>query len=188
MTHRTLRLLLAMLLSADALSGQGIHVSIGGGLYVNPDGGPGSTDVGPTIQVGLAIPLTSRLDLTLDAGFARTDFNVGVDEVHRNVNTVLVGLEASLLTGRTTLRLGIAGGVIGEDDVSETDPAFTSSTRWSGALSPGLEIGRRVGDRLELFFGVRDDITGLFNAVFDPSESAVRHRTTTVVGLRIGSR
>ena len=162
MTHRTLLLFLSMLLFADGLSGQGMHGTFAGGLFLDPDGGPSSTQVGPTVHVGLGIPLTSRLHLTLDAGLARTDFRVGMDELHRNVNTVLVGLEASLLTGPTTLRLGIAGGVIGEDDVSETDPTFTSSTRWSGALSPGLEIGRRIGDRLELFFGVRDDITGLF--------------------------
>jgi hypothetical protein len=185
MTHYRFLLLLAILSSAECLQGQGLHVTIGGGLYVDSDGGSGSTEVGPTIQLGVGVPLSTRLDLNFDVGLSRKDFRVGVDELHRNAWAVLVGLEAPLVTGQTSLALELAGGISGEDDVSETDPTFTSSTRWSGVLSPGLKIERRAGDRVELFLGIRDHITGMFNAAFDRSESAVRHRIVTVVGVRL---
>jgi hypothetical protein len=79
------------------------------------------------------------------------------------------------------LLLGI--GALFWDDVSETDPAFRSSANGEEMFLPGVELRWPLGNEFGVSLSVRDQLTGWWDAIIDPSEGQLNHRLIIAAGM-----
>ena len=141
------------------------------------------TQIGPGLTGEVEVSAEQRLSYSAVISLARTDFPVGADELHRNFGAVALGVR--LMQDREGPSFGVLLGVgaLFWDDVSETDPGFRSSASAEEMLLPGVELRWPMGDSLGLSFSFRDQLTGWWNAILDPSEGEVGHRLMIAAGV-----
>ncbi len=141
------------------------------------------TEVGPALSGELILSPQEARSYFLGLTIARTDFPVGVDELHRNWGTAALGLRFALPAEKISLRFSLGVGFLVFDDVSETDPGFRSSANWEELLLPGIEGSIPLRGRWHFRVVAQDMVTGWWNALIDPDEGAVGHRFLISVGL-----
>ena len=144
------------------------------------------TELGPGITGEVELRAASLVSYTAVVSLARTDFPVGADDLHRNFGSVAFG--ARLMPGGEgpTVGLLLGIGALFWDDVSETDPGFRSSANGEEMLVPGVELRWPVRGGLGVSLSVRDQLTGWWNAILDPSEGELNHRLMIGLGLYHG--
>jgi hypothetical protein len=176
------RVLAVTILAAmpGALSAQ-TKWSVGPTLWVDTDFD--GTEMGPGINLGISSGPAQGSAFTIDLGFARTDFPVASDELHRNHASISIGgrLMASAGGGAVGVTLGL--GALVWDDLNETDPGFRSSANAEELVVPGILARFPLTESwgVEVFF--RDQISGWYNSIIDPDEFALAHRFVIGVGL-----
>lgn len=141
------------------------------------------THVGPGVTGEVELRGERELSFAGVVAVARTDFEVGPDNLHRNHGMAAVA--ARWMRESTGPSLGFLFGVgaIFWDDVSETDSAFRSGANGAGVLLTGLELRLPMSERFGASISVRDAITGLVNGIADPSERDIEHRFLLSAGI-----
>jgi hypothetical protein len=157
--------------------------SVGPMLWVDTDFN--GTEVGPGINIGVSSGPERGSAFTMDLGFARTDFPVASDDLHRNHASISIG-------GRLMTRAGGGGGAVGVtlgigalvwDDLNETDPGFRSSANAEELLVPGILARFPLTEACGVEVFLRDQISGWYNSIIDPDEFALAHRFILGVGI-----
>ena len=140
-------------------------------------------------QVGLGI--TGEIEVKAEAVLsysvviflARTDFPVGEDELHRNFGSIAFGARLMRDGERPSVGFLLGIGALFWDDLSETDAAFRSSANAEEMLLPGIELRWPLGGGLGVSLSIRDQLTGWWNAILDPSEGQIGHRLVIAAGV-----
>lgn len=142
-----------------------------------------STKAAPGVFVDGWLHADRTVSWGATAGYARSDFPVGADELHRHHGWVVFAGRAR--TSATDSGIGVSFGVgaLAWDDISESDPAFRSSADLEALIVPGLEVHLGGTESLRIVAHVRDQITGWFDAFLDPEEGALQHRIVIGVGV-----
>ncbi len=143
-------------------------------------------EVGPGLSATVTLVPTRLVSYFALASVARTDFPVGLDELHRNFGAAAVGVRLAPPTEGPRLGFTLGLGVIAWDDVSETDAGFRSSANAEEMIVPGVELSIPVGSSWRMTVAARDQMSGWWYAVFDPSEYGLSHRIIFSVGLGSG--
>jgi hypothetical protein len=171
--------------SWSPLAAQGLGWSIAPSVILDTEFADG-TELGPGITGEIELRAASLVSYTAAVSFARTDFPVGVDDLHRNFGSVAFG--ARLMPPREGPSVGLLLGIgaFFWDDVSETDPGFRSSADAEEMLVPGLELRWPIRDGFGVTLSVRDQVTGWWWAIIDPSEGELNHVLMIGVGLYHG--
>ena len=159
--------------------------SVGPTLWVDTDFN--GTEVGPGINIGVSSGPERGSAFTMDLGFARTDFPVASDELHRNHASISIG-------GRLMTRAGGGGGAVGVtlgigaylwDDLNETDPGFRSSANAEELLVPGILARFPLTEAWGVEAFLRDQISGWYSSIIDPDEFALAHRFILGVAIHV---
>jgi len=116
------------------------------------------------------------------AGYARADFPVGQDELHRHHGWAALSVRARTSAG-SAVGVSLGLGALAWDDVNETDSAFRSSADLEMILLPGIEVRLGGSDSVEFVAHVRDQVSGWVDAILDPEEGAFQHRMLIGVGI-----
>ena len=159
--------------------------SVGPTLWVDTDFN--GTEVGPGINIGVSSEPERGSAFTMDLGFARTDFPVASDDLHRNHASISIG--GRLMTraggggggGAVGVTLGI--GALVWDDLNETDPGFRSSANAEELLVPGILARFPLTEAWGVEVFLRDQISGWYHSIIDPDEFALAHRFILGVGI-----
>ena len=161
--------------------------SVGPTLWVDTDFN--GTEVGPGINIGVSSGPERGSAFTMDLGFARTDFPVASDDLHRNHASISIG--GRLMTraggggggggGAVGVTLGI--GALVWDDLNETDPGFRSSANAEELLVPGILARFPLTEAWGVEVFLRDQISGWYHSIIDPDEFALAHRFILGVGI-----
>jgi hypothetical protein len=136
----------------------------------------GGTELGPAVSLEASVPAGRPMSYVLLLTLARTDFLVASDELHRNFASAALGIRLMTRGEGLTFGVTLGAGLLVSDDVNETDPDFRSSARGEELLVPGVEARFEVGESWGFTAFARDQVTGWFNAVFDPEEGELSHR------------
>ena len=144
---------------------------------------PEDTRIGPGITAEIEAMPEGILSYSAVVSLARTDFSSGADDLHRNFGSFTLGARLMRDGERPSLGLLIGIGALFWDDLSETDPGFRSSANAAELLLPGVELRWPLGGGLGVSLSVRDQLTGWWNAILDPSEGRVDHRFVISAGL-----
>ena len=139
--------------------------------------------IGPGLTGEIEVNAERRLSYSAVLSLARTDFPVGADDLHRNFGAVSLGLR--LMADGEGPSVGVLFGIgaLLWDDLSETDPGFRSSANGEEMLLPGVELRWPISSSLGLSFSLRDQVTGWWGAIVDPSEGDLSHRLMIALGL-----
>ena len=161
--------------------------SVGPTLWVDTDFN--GTEVGPGINIGVSSGPERGSAFTMDLGFARTDFPVASDDLHRNHASISIG--GRLMTraggggggggGAVGVTLGI--GALVWDDLNATDPGFRSSANAEELLVPGILARFPLTEAWGVEVFLRDQISGWYHSIIDPDEFALAHRFILGVGI-----
>ena len=176
--------LTALLVAPDSrASAQGFGWGIAPSAIIDTEFTDGA-QVGPGLTGEIEVGAENLLSYSAVVSLARTDFSVGPDELHRNFGSVALGVRL-MREGweRPSVGLLLGIGALFWDDLSETDPAFRSSANAEEMLLPGVELRWPLGSELGVSFSVRDQLTGWWNALLDPSEGELNHRLIIAAGL-----
>ncbi len=141
------------------------------------------TQVGPGFIGELEIKAERTLSFSALLSVARTDFPVGADDLHRNFGAIALGVRWMRDGEGPVVGGSLGAGALFWDDLSETDPGFQSSANGEEMLLPGIELRWPLSSTLGLSLSVRDQVTGWWNAILDPSEGEVSHRLLIAAGL-----
>ena len=141
------------------------------------------TQIGPGITGEIEMKADEVLSYSAIVSLARTDFPVGPDDLHRNCGSITLG--ARLMRDGELPSFGVLLGIgaLFWDDISETGPGFRSSANAEELLVAGAELRWPFGGGLGVSLSVRDQLTGWWNAILDPSEGRLNHRFLVAAGL-----
>jgi hypothetical protein len=168
--------------SRTPVSAQGLGWAIAPAAVIDTDVTE-DTRISPALTGEIEVKAQALLSYTAAISVARTDFPVGPDDLHRNSGSVALGVRLMRDGARPSVGVLLGIGASFWDDVSETDPAFRSSAHAEEMLMPGVELRWPLGGGSGITFSVRDQMTGWWNALLDPSEGDVGHRLFLGVGL-----
>ncbi len=141
------------------------------------------TEAGPGLSGSVTLLPNQTLSYFLNVTVARTDFPVGVDDLHRNWGIAAVGLRLARSGERQRVGISLGLGAVVFDDVSETDPGFRSSANAEEMLQLGVEGSIPLNESLHLRLALQDMVTGWWNAIIDPSEGNLNHRFQLSLGV-----
>lgn len=167
------------------VSAQGLGWGVATSAIIDTEFTDGA-EVGPGLTGEIEVQAEGLLSYSVVISVARTDFPVAADELHRNLGAVALGVRLMRDREGPSVGLVLGIGALFWDDVSETDPAFRSSAQAEEMLLPGVEVRWPLGGDLGLSFSVRDQLTGWWWAILDPSEGELNHRLIVAVGLYHG--
>jgi hypothetical protein len=139
--------------------------------------------VGPAVELGAEVASGHRVAYGLALGFARTDFRVGPDALHRDFATASLGARLKMWGVRPSVGLTLGAGVVVWDDFSETDPDFRSSAHAEESFVPGVDLRVGMGESWGVTAFAKAQVTGWFYAIIDPSESGIQHRFVLGAGV-----
>ena len=181
---RMLVVALALLLTVpqSVAAAQGIGWAIAPSAIIDTESSD-DTQFGPGITGEVEVKADDVLSYSAVISLARTDFPVGADDLHRNFGAVAVG--GRLMRDGEVPSVGLLFGIgaLFWDDVSETDPGFRSSANAEELFLMGAELRWPLGDGIGLSLSVRDQLTGWWSAILDPSEGQLHHRFLIAAGL-----
>ena len=166
----------------SVVADQGIGWAIGPSAIIDPEFAD-DTQVGPGITGEVEAKAGDLLSYAAVISLARTDFPVGTDDLHRNFGSVAIGPRLMRDGELPSFGLFLGIGALFWDDVSETDPEFRSSANAEEMLLAGVELRWPFGDGLGVSFSLRDQLTGWWNVILDPSEGRLNHRFLISAGL-----
>jgi hypothetical protein len=171
-----------LLIVAQSGAAQGLVWSVAPSVIIDTEFA-GDTQIGPGLTGEVEVSTERRLSYSAVLSIARTDFPVGADELHANFGAIALGVR--LMQNREGPSFGVflGAGALFWDEVSETDPGFRSSANGEEMLLPGVELRWPIGESFGLSFSVRDQLTGWWNAILDPSEGELNHRLMIAAGL-----
>lgn len=155
--------------------------SVGPTLWVDTDFN--GTEVGPGINIGVSSGPERGSAFTMDLGFARTDFPVASDELHRNHASISIGGRLMTRAGGGAVGVTLGIGALLWDDLNETDPGFRSSANAEELLVPGILARFPLTEAWGVEVFLRDQISGWYNSIIDPDEFALAHRFILGVGI-----
>ena len=159
------------------------HVELSAGVLVADEFAPPGARVAPMLSLGLGADPPGLPPLLLEAGFGRSDFNSFGEDFHRYYGTFALSVEWTPLRAPTSVGLRFGLGALVEDDVSEENPGFVSSSNWVEALVPAVVVSRRLASGRTLILTVADFMLQPVNGLLDPSEYSVEHRFRVLLGL-----
>jgi len=141
------------------------------------------TPVGPGLTGEVELRRERDLSLAGILTVARTDINIGLDDGHQNLGAVALAARWMRESEKPSVGFILGLGGIFWDVVNETTPELSGSADGAGLLLPGVEVRIPTADSYGVTVSVRDAITGLLNAIVDPSERNIEHRFLISVGI-----
>lgn len=181
-TPSVLLSLLLFLVGAQAVTAQSLAWAVAPSVIIDTDF-TDDTQIGPGLTGEIEVNAERRLSYSAVLSLARTDFSVGADDLHRNFGAVALGLRLMAEGEGPSVGVLFGMGALFWDDLSETDSGFRSSANAEEMLLPGVELRWPIGGSLGLSFSLRDQVTGWWNAILDPSEGELSHRLMIAFGL-----